>query len=85
MTRVTPRTLAQWPWVVVRLDCVLCTRKGCYRLARLAARYGPEQGMDGLLRDLAQGLPLVQGGDANEDAGSARDRSGVHGEVADGM
>ena len=55
--RFTPRTLAQWPWVVVRVDCVLCTRKGCYRLARLAAKYGPEQSIDGLLRDLAQDCP----------------------------
>ena len=52
-----PRTLAQYPWVVVRLDCVLCPRKGCYRLARLAAQYGPEQSLDGLLADLAHDCP----------------------------
>ena len=52
--RIAPTKLSNWPWVVVRLDCVLCSRKGCYRLARLAARYGPEQSIDGLLRDLCQ-------------------------------
>ena len=39
---------------MVRVDCVLCTRKGCYRLA---ARYGPEQDIRGLLRDLALDCP----------------------------
>ena len=52
--RIAPTKLSNWPWVVVRVDCVLCSRKGCYRLARLAARYGPEQSIDGLLRDLCQ-------------------------------
>ena len=54
---IRPRKLVDYPWVVVRLDCVLCTRRGRYRLARLAARYGPEQSLDGLLRDLAQDCP----------------------------
>ena len=55
--RIAPTKLSNWPWVVVRVDCVLCSRKGCYRLARLAARYGPEQSTDGLLRDLCQDCP----------------------------
>ncbi|MCW6511934.1 hypothetical protein [Lichenifustis flavocetrariae] len=52
-----PKTLAQYPWVVVRIDCVLCNRRGCYRLARVAARYGSEQSLDGLLADLAHDCP----------------------------
>ena len=36
---------------------MLCPRKGVYRLARLAARYGPEQNLDHLLADLASSCP----------------------------
>ena len=52
-----PRTLAEYPWVVVTVSCKLCARRGVYRLARLAARYGPDQTLDGLLADLAHGCP----------------------------
>ena len=52
-----PKRLVDYPWVVVRIECVLCPRKGCYRLARLAARYGPEQSLDGLLADIAHDCP----------------------------
>jgi hypothetical protein len=52
-----PKRLVDYPWVVVRIECVLCPRKGCYRLARLAARYGPEQSLDGLLADIARDCP----------------------------
>jgi hypothetical protein len=41
-----PRPL---PFVVVRIACRVCSRRGSYRLARLAAKYGPEIS----LRDLA--------------------------------
>jgi hypothetical protein len=34
--------LSEFPWVVVRAGCRLCPRKGQYRLARLAAKFGPE-------------------------------------------
>ena len=38
-----PRTLAQYPYVTVRIRCFLCPeRRGRYRLARLAAIYGSE-------------------------------------------
>jgi hypothetical protein len=40
--------LAFYPFVVVRIGCRQCSRKGNYRLARLAARFGPESS----LRDL---------------------------------
>jgi hypothetical protein len=34
--------LALYPFVVVRIACRVCSRRGSYRLARLAAKYGPE-------------------------------------------
>jgi hypothetical protein len=34
--------LAHYPFVVVRICCRVCVRKGSYRLARIAAKYGPE-------------------------------------------
>jgi hypothetical protein len=40
--------LAQYPFVVVRIACRVCSRRGSYRLARLAAKFGPEVS----LRDL---------------------------------
>jgi hypothetical protein len=36
------RRLVDYPWVLVRLRCEVCKRAGTHRLARLAARYGPE-------------------------------------------
>jgi hypothetical protein len=41
-----------YPFVVVRLRCRVCSRNGAYRLARLAAKFGPEIG----LRDLLDGF-----------------------------
>src|ERR1700757_5028211 len=34
--------LAFYPFVVVRIACRVCSRCGSYRLARLAAKFGPE-------------------------------------------
>ncbi len=35
--------LSDFPWVIVRVDCPLCPhRKGQYRLARLAEKYGAD-------------------------------------------
>jgi hypothetical protein len=34
--------LAYYPFVVVRIACRVCSRSGSYRLARLAAKFGPE-------------------------------------------
>jgi hypothetical protein len=42
--------LASYPFVVVRIAGRVCTRSGSYRLARLAAKYGPEI----TLRDLTE-------------------------------
>jgi hypothetical protein len=45
--------LSSYPYVVVRIACRRCTRKGSYRLARLAAKYGAEIPMTELLAHLA--------------------------------
>jgi hypothetical protein len=42
--------LAHYPFVVVRIACRVCSRRGSYRLARLAAKFGPEIS----LRDLTE-------------------------------
>jgi hypothetical protein len=34
--------LAHYPFVVVRIARRVCSRRRCYRLARLAANFGPE-------------------------------------------
>jgi hypothetical protein len=41
--------LAFYPFVVVRIACRVCSRNGAYRLARLAAKFGPEIGLRDLL------------------------------------
>jgi hypothetical protein len=40
--------LAFYPFVVVRIACCVCSRRGSYRLARLAAKFGPEITLDDL-------------------------------------
>jgi hypothetical protein len=47
-----PGTLSSYPYVIVRLGCEGCRRKGSYRLARLAARFGAEIDLDSLLARL---------------------------------
>jgi hypothetical protein len=42
--------LAHYPFVVVRIACRHCSRRGSYRLARLAAKHGPEATLDEVLR-----------------------------------
>jgi hypothetical protein len=44
--------LAYYPYVVVRLGCDRCTRKGAFRLARLAAKFGPDITLDQLITKL---------------------------------
>ncbi len=46
-------TLSTFPFVVVRLACTMYSRKGSYRLARLADKYGAEIQMPQLLAYLA--------------------------------
>ena len=45
--------LSDFPYVVVRIGCSRCSRRGQYRLARLADRYGSEITMPALLGHLA--------------------------------
>ena len=47
--------LSAYPFVVVRISCSRCARKGQYRLARLADRYGAEIELPILLGHLAAG------------------------------
>ena len=42
--------LALYPFVLVRIACRNCSRAGSYRLARLAAKLGPEATLDEVLR-----------------------------------
>jgi hypothetical protein len=52
--------LSSYPFVIVRIGCSLCGRNGAYRLARLAAKFGPEISMDDLLERLALDCPWRQ-------------------------
>jgi hypothetical protein len=50
--------LSNFPWVVVRVSCPLCPhRRGQYRLARLAAKFGPEMLITEVLDKLALDCP----------------------------
>lgn len=50
-----PTTLADFPWVVVRLRCGLCPRRrGRYRLVRLVERFGADAPLDVVRRELAR-------------------------------
>jgi len=44
------QTLVGYPYVVVRIGCDFCGRKGGYRLARLAAKFGAEITLGELLK-----------------------------------
>jgi hypothetical protein len=52
-----PDRLSSYPYVVVRIGCSLCGRNGAYRLARLAAKYGPEITLEDLVEKLALDCP----------------------------
>lgn len=43
------QTLANYPHVVVRIACRNCKRRGSYRLARLAERFGADTTLEALL------------------------------------
>ena len=49
--------LAFYPFVVVRTACWVCSRNGAYRLARLAAKFGPEIGLRDLLDRVSYDCP----------------------------
>lgn len=54
-----PDRLADYPWVIVRVGCIYCKRRGSYRLARLASRFGADVTMDALRRLLASDCPWI--------------------------
>jgi hypothetical protein len=49
--------LSEYPWVIVRLGCRYCNRRGQYRLARLSAKFGAEISLCDLLDKLAFDCP----------------------------
>lgn len=50
---MVPTRLSDFPWVITRVSCKLCRRKGQYRTVRLAERYGAEIELERLLEILA--------------------------------
>jgi hypothetical protein len=50
--------LVDFPWVIVRVDCPLCPhRKGQYRLARLAEKFGADVQLCDLIDRIAFNCP----------------------------
>jgi hypothetical protein len=50
--------LSDFPWVIVRVDCPLCPhRKGQYRLARLAEKFGANIQLCDLISRIALDCP----------------------------
>lgn len=49
--------LSGYPYVVVRVACQLCPRKGSYRLARLAAAIGPEASLEQVVMHVSRDCP----------------------------
>jgi hypothetical protein len=45
--------LVSYPWIIVRIACRRCDRRGSYRLARLAARFGADVAMPELLKAIS--------------------------------
>jgi hypothetical protein len=56
-----PIRLVEYPWVVVRLACDGCKRRGAYRLARLAEKFGAEAELEHVLDRLASDC-IARGG-----------------------
>ena len=54
--------LSEYPYVVVRIGCSKCSRKGSYRLARLADRYGAEAALHSVLTMLSADCKLADRG-----------------------
>jgi hypothetical protein len=52
-------TLATYPFVSVRIACRNCTRRGSYRLARLAERFGADASLDDVLMQLSADCGLA--------------------------
>lgn len=53
-----PERLSQYPYVVVRFECIFCPwRRGVYRLARLAERFGAEASLDLVRQQISADSP----------------------------
>lgn len=52
-----PDRISNFPYVIVRITCGLCPRRGEYRLARLAAKFGPETSLNDLVYELSADCP----------------------------
>ena len=57
--------LVQYPFVIVRIRCDLCRRSGQSRLARLAAKFGPEATLDQVVERLTRDCPWRKDGAAD--------------------
>ena len=60
---MAPRHLVDWPHVLVDVECSLCPRRGRYRLARLAERYGAAVPLARLLELIAADCTLMKPGE----------------------
>lgn len=49
--------LSRYPFVLVRLRCNVCDRRGQYRLARLAQAFGAEIALDEMVNRLSRDCP----------------------------
>lgn len=49
--------LSGYPYVVVRVACQLCPRRGAYRLVRLGALLGPEATLEELVAHVSRDCP----------------------------
>lgn len=54
-----PERLSDYPWILVRVSCIYCQRRGSYKLARLAARYGADIPLEQLRRLIAADCPFI--------------------------
>jgi hypothetical protein len=52
-------TLASYPYVIVRVACRNCARRGSYRLARLSAAFGADATLDDVLMKLSADCSLA--------------------------
>ena len=69
-----PKRLTEFPWVVARISCKFCRRKGQYRTVRLAERYGADVELERLLEILAADCRYMRPG---EKARKYEERCGV--------
>ena len=58
--------VAHHPFVVGRIACRVCSRRGSYRLVRLAAKFGPEISLRDLMDRFLLRLPVAGRGAVKE-------------------